>query len=135
MKTGGQHDRSPTSGYTCQSLMTCPESSFIFPQIRSIAEASTTFSYDITEILSVLVIYSILLRHYVGHYCSPEEEYVRKQGSEAKYEELLNQNSLLSTLYLIKERLSLAYIHTDEAWIADDIAYIMDTCVASKNEF
>lgn len=63
----------------------------------------------------------------------PKEEYIRKEGYEAKYDELLNQNKLLFTLDLLKERLSLAYTRTDEAQMADDITWIMDTCSASGN--
>ena len=63
----------------------------------------------------------------------PKEEYVRKEGYEAKYDELLSQNKLLFTLDLIKERLSLAYTRTDEARMADDISWIMDSCSASGN--
>ena len=51
----------------------------------------------------------------------PKEVYVRKEGYEAKYDELLIQNRLLFTLDLVKERVSLAYTRTDEAWMADDI--------------
>jgi transposase len=64
----------------------------------------------------------------------PREEYVRKEGYEAKYDELLSQNRLLFTLDLIKERLSLAYTRDDECKMAEDIIWIIDTCVASKNE-
>ena len=63
----------------------------------------------------------------------PKEEYVRKEGYEAKYDELLSQNRLLFTLDLIRERLSLAYSRTDEARMADDVIWIMDTCTASGN--
>ena len=63
----------------------------------------------------------------------PKEEYVRKEGYEARYDELLRQNKLLLTLDLIKERLSLAYTRTDEARMADDISWIMDTCSTSGN--
>ena len=63
----------------------------------------------------------------------PQEEYVRKEGYEAKYDELLAQNKLLFTLDLIKERLSLAYTRTDEPLMANDISWIIDTCVASGN--
>ena len=55
----------------------------------------------------------------------PKEEYVRKEGYEARYDELLSQNKLLFTLDLIKERLSLSYTRTDEARMADDITWIM----------
>ena len=61
------------------------------------------------------------------------KEYIRKEGYEAKYDELLSQNRLLFTLDLIKERLSLAYTRTDEARMADDITWIMDTCSVSGN--
>ena len=63
----------------------------------------------------------------------PKEAYVRKEGYEAKYDELLIQNRLLFTLDLVKERLSLDYTRTDEARMADDITWIMDTCTASGN--
>ena len=63
----------------------------------------------------------------------PKEEYVRKEGYEAKYDELLSQNELLFALDLIKERLSLAYTLIDEARMADDITWSMDTCSASGN--
>ena len=63
----------------------------------------------------------------------PKEEYIRKEGYEAKYDELLSQNRLLFTLDLIKERLSLAYTRTDEARMADDISWIMDACTTSGN--
>ena len=63
----------------------------------------------------------------------PQEEYVRKEGYEAKYDELLAQNKLLFTLDLIKERLSLAYTRTDEPSMANDIIWIMDTCSAYGN--
>lgn len=64
----------------------------------------------------------------------PKEEYVRKEGYEARYDELLSQNSLLLTLDLIKEKLTVAYSRTDEAEMSDDISWIMDTCTASGNE-
>lgn len=64
----------------------------------------------------------------------PREEYVRKEGYEAKYDELLSQNRLLFTLDLIKERLNLAYTRDDECKMAEDIIWIIDTCVVSKNE-
>jgi hypothetical protein len=63
----------------------------------------------------------------------PKEEYVRKEGYEARYGELLSQNKLLFTLDLIKERLSLSYTREDEVLMADDISWIMDTCSASGN--
>ena len=63
----------------------------------------------------------------------PREEYIRKVGYEAKYDELLSQNRLLFTLDLIKERLALAYARTDEVKMADDISWIMDVCASSVN--
>lgn len=63
----------------------------------------------------------------------PKEAYVRKEGYEAKYDELLSQNRLLFTLDLVKERLSLAYTRTDEALMTEDIIWIMNTCTASGN--
>ena len=63
----------------------------------------------------------------------PKKEYVRKEGYEAKYDELLSQNKLLFTLDLIKERLSLAYSRTDEAQMANDISWIMDICSETGN--
>ncbi len=51
----------------------------------------------------------------------PREEYVRKEGYGAKYDELLSQNKLLFTLDLIKDRLSLVYSRDDEPKMADII--------------
>ena len=51
----------------------------------------------------------------------PKEAYVRKEGYEAKYDELISQNRLLFTLNLVKVRLFLAHTSTDEARMADDI--------------
>ena len=63
----------------------------------------------------------------------PEEPCFRKEGYEAKYDELLRQNRLLFTIDLIKERLALAYTRTDEVMMAEDISSIMDICTASRN--
>ena len=63
----------------------------------------------------------------------PKQAYVRKEGYEARYDELLAQNRLLFTLDIIKERLTLAYTRTDEIEMADDISWIMDTCTATDN--
>ena len=63
----------------------------------------------------------------------PKEAYVRKEGFEAKYAELISQNRLLFTLDLVKERLSLAYTRTDGTRMADDITWIMITYTASGN--
>lgn len=64
----------------------------------------------------------------------PREEYVRKEGYEKKYDDLLEQNKLLFTLDLIKERLTLAYSRDNEGEMANDIEEIMDICVAADNE-
>lgn len=62
------------------------------------------------------------------------ESYVRKEGYEAKYDELLKENHLLFTVDLIKEKLKLAYTRTDEASMANDITEIIDLCVSTKNK-
>lgn len=62
------------------------------------------------------------------------EDFIRTEGYETRYDELLQENQLLFTLDLIKEKLTLAYQKTDEAEMADDISSIIDTCVATKNE-
>lgn len=61
------------------------------------------------------------------------ENVVRKEGYEKRYDALLQENRLLLTLDLIKEKLSLAYSRKDEASMAADIISIMDTCKATKN--
>ena len=63
----------------------------------------------------------------------PRAEYMRKEGYEAKYDELLRQNKLLFTLDLIKERLRLAYTREDEPAMAEDISWIINTCASSGN--
>ena len=60
------------------------------------------------------------------------ENIVRKTGYEAKYDELLQQSSLLFTLDLIKEKLADAYKTADEALMAEKVIDIMDMCQASK---
>ena len=58
----------------------------------------------------------------------------RKGGYEQRYDELLQQNRLLFTIDLVKEKLSLAYSRTDEPSMAEDIIEIMDMCKATGNE-
>lgn len=58
---------------------------------------------------------------------------VRKEGYEKRYDALLQENRLLFTIDLIKEKLTLAYSRRDEAVMADDIISIMDTCKATGN--
>lgn len=52
----------------------------------------------------------------------PRAEYVRKEGFEAKYDELISQNKLLFTIDLIKDRLTLAYSRVEEPLMANDIS-------------
>ena len=61
------------------------------------------------------------------------EDIVRKEGYEERYDSLLQENHLLFTLDLIKEKLTFAYSRTDEAQMAEDIISIMDTCKATGN--
>lgn len=57
----------------------------------------------------------------------------RKEGYEAKYDELLKQNKLLFTVDLVKEKLDEAYKASDEARMSEQIIDIIDTCRATKN--
>ena len=61
------------------------------------------------------------------------DDYIRKGGLESKYDALLEQNKLLFTLDLIKEKLSLAYTRKEESLMAEDIIDIMDMCLATGN--
>lgn len=61
------------------------------------------------------------------------EDIKRRSGYEAKYDALLQENKLLFTLDLIKEKLSAAYAMTDEAKMAEAIIDIMDICEATGN--
>ncbi len=61
------------------------------------------------------------------------ENIVRKEGYEQRYNTLLQENQLIFTLDLIKEKLTLAYSRIDEARMAEDIISIMDTCKATGN--
>jgi len=62
------------------------------------------------------------------------EDIKRRSGYEAKYDALLQENKLLFTLDLIKEKLSAAYALTDEARMAAAISDIMDICQAAGNK-
>ena len=62
------------------------------------------------------------------------EDIKRKGGNEAKYDSLLQENKLLFTLDLIKEKLSDAYAMTDEAKMADAIIDIIEICNATGNK-
>ena len=61
------------------------------------------------------------------------EDIKRKSGYEEKYDALLQENKLLFTLDLIKEKLASAYAMTDEAKMADAIIDIIDICKATNN--
>ena len=62
------------------------------------------------------------------------EDIKRKSGYEAKYDALLQENKLLFTLDLVKEKLSSAYAMTDEAKMADAVIDIIDICKATNNK-
>jgi transposase len=62
------------------------------------------------------------------------EDVKRKSGYEAKYDALLQENKLLFTLDLIKEKLSSAYAMIDEAKMAEAIIDIIDICKATGNK-
>lgn len=61
------------------------------------------------------------------------EDIKRKGGYEAKYDALLQENKLLFTLDLVKEKLASAYTMTDETKMADAIIDIIDICKATGN--
>ena len=63
-----------------------------------------------------------------------KEAYVRKEGYEAKYDELLKENHLLFSIDLVKEKLRVAYTRTDEATMSKDITEIIDLCNSTKNK-
>ena len=61
------------------------------------------------------------------------EQVVRKSGYESKYDELIQENELLFTLDLIKDKLDEAYRQTQEPVMADMMMEIIDLCKATKN--
>ena len=61
------------------------------------------------------------------------EDIIRKSGYEERYNSLLQENKLLFTLDIIKEKLTLAYSRKDECLMAEDIISIMDMCKATGN--
>lgn len=61
------------------------------------------------------------------------EDIVRKEGYEDCYNALIQENKVLFTLDLIKEKLTMAYSRRDEAVMAEDIISIMNMCKASGN--
>ncbi len=62
------------------------------------------------------------------------EDIKRKTGYEEKYDAILKENKLLFTLDLIKEKLSAAYVMTDEVQMSEAISDIMDICKATGNK-
>lgn len=63
------------------------------------------------------------------------EDIKRKGGNEAKYDALLQENKLLFTLDLVKEKLASAYAMDDEAKMAEAVIDIMDVCTDTKNTY
>lgn len=61
------------------------------------------------------------------------EEVLRQPGYVARYREIMEQNKLLFTADLIKEKLTLAYKCTDEPSMSQEIAEIIDICRATDN--
>ena len=62
------------------------------------------------------------------------EDIKRKTGYEAKYDALIQENRLLFTLDLVKEKLSAAYALTNEPKMAEAIIDIIDICKATGNK-
>lgn len=63
-----------------------------------------------------------------------KEEVTRKVGYVAKYNELLQENKLLFTIDLIKEKLTEAYRVNSEPVMASIISDVMDLCKATGNK-
>ena len=62
------------------------------------------------------------------------QDYIRSEGYEARYDELLRQNHLLFTADLIKEKLDLAYKMDDPNKMGTAIAEIVYFCYETKNK-
>ena len=62
------------------------------------------------------------------------EDIVRQGGHEERYNALLQENTLLFTVDLIKEMLSDAYKSSDALAMAEKILDIMDLCESSSNK-
>ena len=62
------------------------------------------------------------------------EDIVRQGGHEERYNALLQENTLLFTVDLIKEMLSDAYKSSDALVMAEKILDIMDLCESSSNK-
>ncbi len=63
-----------------------------------------------------------------------KQEYVRKDGYIARYEELLAENELLFTCELVKEKLQCAYQCTSDSAMRVEIDEIIDLCDATGNK-
>lgn len=63
-----------------------------------------------------------------------KEEITRKEGYVTKYEDLLQQNKLLFTVDLVKEKLTEAYHAESEPVMARHISDVMDICKATGNK-
>jgi len=63
-----------------------------------------------------------------------KEEVVRKDGHMDKYEAIIEQNKLLFTADLIKEKLADAYGKDNEPEMAKDMTEIMELCSATGNK-
>lgn len=61
------------------------------------------------------------------------EDIKHKAGYEEKYDALLEENKLLFTLDLVKEKLSETYTMSDETKMAEAIIVVIDTCMATGN--
>jgi len=60
--------------------------------------------------------------------------YIRKEGHEAKYNELLSQNKLFFICDLMKERLALAYSRKSKKEMAIDIIELLKLCFIVEND-
>ena len=59
----------------------------------------------------------------------------RKEGYEAKYNELLEENKLIFTLDLVKTKLSNAYSITDKLFMEKEIKEIIEICRGTENKY
>lgn len=60
-------------------------------------------------------------------------EYIRKEGYEARYDEIIRENKLLFTCDFIKEKLRVAYTLEDSSKMGTAIAEIVYYCFAANN--
>ncbi len=62
------------------------------------------------------------------------EDRKRTEGYEARYDELLNQNKLLFTCDLVKEKLVSAYVCDSRAKMEKELTELLVQCAGSKND-